>query len=166
MPPFLSAIARRKKVQHFFKDVPKTSKILEIGCGDKWLGHYLAKAGWTNYTGLDIVPPADIIGDIRDWRNLNIPQESFDVIAAFEVIEHVECFKDLYQLLKTNGYLFLTSPRPELDWFCKILENIRLTQKRSSPHAFLINFRNIPYFYPIKITYMGLVSQWGIFRKS
>jgi hypothetical protein len=146
MPPFLSAIARRKKVQHFFKDVPKTSKILEIGCGDKWLGHYLAKAGWANYTGLDIVPP--------------------DVIAAFEVIEHVECFKDLYQLLKTNGYLFLTSPRPGMDWFCKILENIRLTQKRSSPHAFLINFRNIPYFYPIKITYMGLVSQWGIFRKS
>jgi 2-polyprenyl-3-methyl-5-hydroxy-6-metoxy-1,4-benzoquinol methylase len=165
LPPILSRIARSKKFRYFFRDVPKSANILEIGCGDKWLGHELARNGWTHYTGLDLVPPADVLGDIRAWRTLLIPPESFDIIVAFELVEHVDCFEDMYRLLKPDGRLFLTSPRPEMDWLCKILEALRLTQKRSSPHQFLVDFRTIRQFEPLRLRSVGLIAQWGVFRK-
>lgn len=165
LPPILSRIARRKKLRYFFRDVPKSANILEIGCGDKWLGHELARSGWTHYTGLDLVPPADVLGDIRAWRTLLIPPESFDIIVAFELVEHVDCFEDMYRLLKPDGRLFLTSPRPEMDWLCKILEALRLTQRRSSPHKFLVDFRKIRHFEHLRLRTVGIVSQWGVFRK-
>lgn len=166
MPPILSRIARMKKLRYFFRDVPKSANILEVGCGDKWLGHELTRSGWTRYTGLDLVPPADLIGDIRAWRTLRIPPESYDIIVAFELVEHVDCFEDMYRLLKPGGLLFLTSPRPDMDWLCKILEVFGLTQKRSSPHRFLVDFRKIRQFELLRLRSVGLVSQWGIFRKS
>ena len=166
MPPILSRIARKKKVQYFFRGIPKSARILEVGCGDKWLGRELQRRGWTQYTGLDLSLPADVAGDIRDWKELRIPAESFDIIVAFELVEHVDCFKDMYQLLKVDGHLFLTSPRPNMDWLCKILEWLKLTQKRSSPHEFLIDFRKIPYFVASRLRYVGVISQWGIFKKA
>ena len=63
----------------------------------------MRKGGWTGYHGLDIVPPADYVGDIRNWREIGLEPESFDVIIAFEVVEHVDCFKECYDLLKHGG---------------------------------------------------------------
>ena len=132
---------------------------------DGWDTDFCAK--WVDplHAGLDLVPPADVIGDIRSWRTLRIPPESFDIIVAFELVEHVDCFEDMYRLLKPDARLFLTSPRPEMDWLCKILEALRLTQRRSSPHEFLVDFRTIRQFEPLRLRSVGLISQWGIFRK-
>jgi hypothetical protein len=68
--PLLSDYARRKKIEYFFGDIPKDARILEVGAGDGWVGRYLKENGWTNYVSVDIVPPADIVGDLRDWRKL------------------------------------------------------------------------------------------------
>jgi len=166
LPPILSRIARKKKLQYFFRDVPKSAYILEIGCGDKWLGYELKRGGWTHYTGLVLVPPADGTGHLRARRVLHSPPESFDIIVAFELVEHVNCFEDMHSLLKPGGRLFLTSPRPEMDRLCKILEALRLTQRRTSPHRFLVDFGKIRHFEPLRLRSVGLVSQWGVFRKS
>jgi SAM-dependent methyltransferase len=165
VPP-LSALAREKKLRYFFRDVPKAAKILEVGCGDKWLGRQLAGRGWMGYQGLDLDPPADIVGDIRDWERLRLRPGSFDVVAAFEVIEHIDCFSEMFGLLRPGGRLFLTSPRPEWDWLCRLLEAVRLTQRRSSPHDHLIDFRRVPLFLVEEIRYVGVVSQWGKFKKA
>jgi 2-polyprenyl-3-methyl-5-hydroxy-6-metoxy-1,4-benzoquinol methylase len=165
MPPPLSALARKKKLRYFFDDVPKTARILEIGCGDQWVGRELGKRGWSGYTGLDLVPPADVVGDIKRWKSLPLQPGSFDVVVAFEVVEHIDCFDEMFELLKPGGRLFLTSPRPRLDWLCRVLERAGLTQRRSSPHDFLIDFRRIPSFVPVEIRHVGLVSQWGKFLK-
>src|SRR5690349_2018521 len=101
--PLLSAYPRRKKIKNFFGDVPKDARILEVGSGDGWVGKYLKDSGWTNYTGIDIKPPADIVGDLRKWRELGLEPNSFDVIVAFEVIEHVVIFQDMYVLLRPGG---------------------------------------------------------------
>ena len=66
--PALSEYARRKKIEYFLSGVPKSARILEIGCGSRWVGEYLRANGWTHYVGADLVPPADIVGDIRNWR--------------------------------------------------------------------------------------------------
>lgn len=161
--PLLSDLSAHMKIDYFLKPIPKDRKILEIGCGTGWVGDYLKRNGWTDYTGLDVKPPADIVGDIKHWRKLGIQEESFDIIIAFEVIEHGDFFLDLYEMLKPGGLLLLTSPLPHMDWFMKILEFLHLNQKRTSEHTHLIYFRKVPLFQPQIIRVVGGLSQWGVF---
>ena len=163
--PLLSRYARARKTSFFFRDVAKDSRILEIGCGDGWLGAWLRANGWRHYTGLDLNPPADIVGDVRNWRSLGLEPESFDIVVAFELVEHVDCFAAMHALLNSGGRLLLTSPAPGMDWFCRLLEAIRLTQRRTSPHNHLIEFEDIPLFMPVTIRRVGLAAQWGVFEK-
>jgi len=165
----LSKLARRKKIQYFFKDIPKTAKILEIGCGSGWLGKHLKKNGWKYYIGLDTMPPADIIGNIFKWKTLGIKKNSFDVIVAFEIVEHTSfnVFKIFRDILKKRGKLMLSSPIPHLDNVCLWFERIGLNQPRTSEHNSLIYFTDIPdYFEPIEIKRMGAITQWGLFYKK
>lgn len=164
--PLLSEYARKKRIEYSMKDIPKDARILEVGCGNGWFGHYLKENGWTNYTGLDIVPPADVIGDIRNWPALGIRAESFDVILAFEVIEHVDCLLPIYDLLKPDGLMMLTSPVPHFDWVCRVLEALGCNQKRTSPHNNLIYFHTIRLFEVVELKKIGFLMQWGKFRKT
>lgn len=163
--PILSTYAKKKKIEYFIKDIPKDNRILEVGCGDKWLGRYMKAHGWKGYVGLDLKPTADIVGDISDWEKLGIKKESFDVIIAFEVVEHVRCFKEFFDILKPGGVLMLTSPVPHFDWLCMLFEMAGLNQKRTSPHD-CIHFSEIPFFKPLEIKTVGLMAQWGKFIKQ
>jgi hypothetical protein len=40
-----------------------------------------------------------------------------------------------------------------------------LTQRRTSPHNHLIDFRDVPFFEVVSIKRVGLAAQWGILRK-
>jgi 2-polyprenyl-3-methyl-5-hydroxy-6-metoxy-1,4-benzoquinol methylase len=162
----LSSYARTRKIDYFLKGIPKERRILELGCGSGWVRKYLTTHGWSHYVGLDIAPPADIVGDITDWRALGIEEESFDVILAFEVVEHVDCFDPCYRILKPGGQLMLTSPIPHMDWVMKILEHLGLNQRRKSPHTNLVYFRDVPIFEYKDIKIVGFLSQWGIFTKE
>jgi cyclopropane fatty-acyl-phospholipid synthase-like methyltransferase len=163
--PLLSRYAQKKKMEFFLERISKQDRILEIGCGTCWVGNYFKSKGFKNYVGLDIVPPADIVGDIRDWRTLGLQQQSFDVIIAFEVVEHIDCFKECYDLLTLGGRLMLTTPVPHMDWILKMLEIIYLDQKRTSPHSKLVYLKDVPYFKNKDIKIVGYLSQWGIFIK-
>lgn len=165
MAPLLSIYAQQRKIEYFLKKIPRTAKILEIGSGSGWVGDYLRKNGYLDYTGIDIVAPADIVGDIHDYKDIGLKAESFDVIIAFEVVEHVNCFNECYELLALGGRLMLTSPVPHMDWFLKILEFIGLNQKRTSRHDNLIYFSDINIFSSSHIKIVGFLSQWGIFIK-
>lgn len=164
--PLISEYIAKKKISYFLNKIPKENRILEVGCGNGWVGKYLKNNGWTGYVGLDVRPPADIVGDIRDWQRLGISRESFDAIVAFEVVEHGDFFKEFYEILKPGGLLMLTSPLPHMDWFMKLLELLRLNQKRTSPHSHLIYFSGIPYFSPKAVRLIWWCSQWGIFVKQ
>lgn len=163
--PLLSRLARAQKIRYFLDPLPKEARILEVGCGDGWVGRYLRANGWAHYCGVDLRPPADVVGDIRQWRTLGMQPASFDAIVAFEVVEHVDCFQELYDLLAPGGVLLLTSPLPRRDWLCKILESLGLTQRRTSPHDHLIDFRDIPLFERPEVRIVGPTAQWGKFRK-
>jgi SAM-dependent methyltransferase len=153
-------------MDYFLRDVPKSAAILEIGSGSGWVGRHLAEHGWTNYVGLDIVPPADIVGDVRNWRELNLQPASFDVIFALEVVEHIDCFQICYDLLKPGGKLMVTTPVPHMDWAMKILEFLGLNQKRTSPHDHLVYLKKVTQFESKMVKTVAFLSQWAIFTKQ
>lgn len=163
--PVLSAYAQAKKIDFFLAPLPRDASILEIGCGSMWVSEYLRGGAFSNYIGLDMSPPADVVGDIRDWAALGLKPESFDVIIAFEVIEHVDFTREAWDLLKPGGLLLMTSPVPHMDWVMRILEAIGLNQRRTSSHSNLTYFEAIPRFEPVSIQRKAGLSQWGILRK-
>ena len=164
--PLLSQLAQRRKLDHFFADVPRDARILEIGAGDGWLGAALRGRGFTRYLGLDLRPPADVIGDVNDWRAAGLEPESFDVVVAFEVVEHVDCFRACYDLLAPGGALFVTTPVPSRDWIMRLLEAVGLNLRRTSPHDRLVDLRRAPWFQDREIRIVGGLSQWAVLRKE
>jgi len=163
--PVLSSIARRLKKFYFLDGVSKDEVVLEIGCGDGWVGRHLAGRGVRQLTSIDTNPPATIVGDIRDWRSLGLGAQTFDVIVAFEVLEHVDCMDDCFSLLKPGGRLLVTSPNPSADWFLKKLEEWKLNQPRTSPHDHLMYFEETAQFQITRVWRPLRMSQWCIFRR-
>lgn len=164
--PIISSYAQKKKIKFFINEIDKKSNVLEVGCGSKWLGTYMTDNGWKNYLGIDIVPTADIVGDIRQWKQLGLKQSHFDYIIAFEVVEHVDIFQSCFDLLKENGVLMLTTPVPHMDWILKILEKIGLNQSRTSPHNNLLYLDEIELFTPIILKKKAGLAQWGKLKKT
>jgi len=163
--PILSYYARGKKLKYFMKGISKEAKILDVGCGIGWLGQSIGKNGWKNYVGIDPNPAAEINGSIRDWKGLGIRPDEYDVVIAFEVVEHLDCFQEMFDILKPGGFLMLTSPVPHMDWLCRVLEFMGLNQKRTSPHGQLIYFRDVPLFEAVETKTVAIIAQWGIFQK-
>lgn len=163
--PALSELARSRKRAYFLEPLPKSAEILEIGCGDGWVGEFLREGGWQHYRGIDLVPPADLVGDVRDWARLGLKAESWDVIIAFEVVEHVNIYPACEALLKPGGRLLVTTPRVRADWIMKGLEWLGLNQKRTSPHSHLHDLADIGRLELISCRRVAGLSQWGIFRK-
>jgi len=160
----LSGAGRRFKINFSLKRLPKDGLILDFGCAENWFKQAAAERGFHNVVGLDLGPPADVIGDIRQWRALDLEPHSFDAIVAFEVVEHGDYAEALHDLLKPDGQLLVTTPVPRMDPICRLLEACRLLQQRSSPHTHLIDLRRFPRFEVIERQVKAGLSQWGVLR--
>jgi cyclopropane fatty-acyl-phospholipid synthase-like methyltransferase len=158
-------LGRRWRKDLLLSTIQPHERILEIGCGSGWVKDFLLERNCRNYTGLDLFPPANIVGDLLDWRELGLQPESFDVIVAFEIAEHVPCFEACHQLLKPDGRLFVTTPVPQFDWVMKILEAIGVNQKRTSPHSHLINLEDVAGFRITRLRKPFGIAQWAEMRK-
>jgi 2-polyprenyl-3-methyl-5-hydroxy-6-metoxy-1,4-benzoquinol methylase len=142
MYPLLSDVSRNNKLKLIEKHCTRQDSILEVGSGSGWFAANLRQHGY-RVTTLDLAMPADIVGDINQWEQLGIRQGSFDAVIALEVIEHTDCLTALQAVCKVGGLIMLSSPHPKWDWVMKTLEYLRLTQKRTSPHDNLIDFKKI-----------------------
>ncbi len=162
----LESRMRRLRARYFLDRIPLDAKVLEVGCGSGWAGGYLRAMGVKQYTGLDLQGPADLVGDILEWPRLGLQAGSFDVIVAFEILEHVDCFEACLHLLKPQGQLMLTTPAPEWDWLLKILENAGINQRRTSPHSNLFDARGVPGFRVAEYRRFAGLAQWAVLEKS
>jgi hypothetical protein len=162
----VSARMRDRRFNFFFPAVPRSARILEVGSGDGWLGRRLRAEGWTNYTGLDLHPPADIVGDVREWERVGLAARSFDVIVAFEVVEHLDCWDALAALLKDDGVCLVTTPVPYMDWACRLLEVLGINQQRTSPHSNLVYLRRVPQFEVVRLRTVAGIGQWAVMQRA
>lgn len=135
----LSAINDKGHVwkEHFIRHISKdkSTKILEIGCGNGLFLRYLKNIGYTNYFGIDAseeqVKIAKKLGidniinaDISDF--LNDKNEEYDVVFARDVIEHfgkeeiLDTLLLVCRSLKKNGKLIIQCPNAESPFFGRI----------------------------------------------
>jgi cyclopropane fatty-acyl-phospholipid synthase-like methyltransferase len=161
----VQAWARKNRIRYFLPLIHPGDRVLEVGSGEGWFRRAVESSASVDYTTLDIDAPADIRGNILDWREFGLRPASFDVIVAFEIVEHTDCFAEAYELLKLGGLLLVTTPMPHADWILKVLEALHLTQKRTSPHTNLVYLNNISGFAPEKMRQPFGLGQWAVFRK-
>jgi 2-polyprenyl-3-methyl-5-hydroxy-6-metoxy-1,4-benzoquinol methylase len=164
--PLLTDFARKKKIRYFLDSIPGEASILEIGAGSGWVGAHLRATGHAGYVGMDLEGGADVNGDIKALEALPFTRGQFDVIIAFEVIEHVDLLEECRFLLRDGGQLMLTTPLPSMDWLCQLFEAIGLNQKRTSPHCNMTDIRTLPGFATERFDIVGFMGQWGIYRKT
>ena len=160
----LSWVARNGKLDFFLPMLPKSARILDLGCADNWFKGAAADRGWNNVVGIDLAPPADIVGDVNCWKELGLAAHSFDAVVAFEVVEHGDFSKPIHDLLKPDGLLMVTTPVPRWDPVCRGLEVLHLLQKRTSPHSHLIDLRDFPRFKVVDRRVKAVISQWAVLR--
>jgi 2-polyprenyl-3-methyl-5-hydroxy-6-metoxy-1,4-benzoquinol methylase len=162
----LSWHARRAKVEYFAKALPREGTILDVGCSDNWFKSALRERGFDNVVGLDLKPPADIVGNVHQWAQLGLKAHSIDAIVAFEVLEHDDFSQTFHDLLKPDGILVVTTPLPRMDPICKVFEALRMLQRRTSPHTHLTDLRDFPEFVVVERQVRACISQWGILRPA
>jgi 2-polyprenyl-3-methyl-5-hydroxy-6-metoxy-1,4-benzoquinol methylase len=124
------------KVFELQKNQKGISKLLDVGCGDGNFLDFVKKKDTIDleYYGLDTTQSSIEICinkghkaycmDIQQYK-YKYPNEEFDIITCFHVLEHIANPKDflsqLISLLKANGELFVATPYSpmsnELAWF-------------------------------------------------
>lgn len=100
---------------------PERGKLLDAGCGTAVLLEMARERGW-EIAGAEVSPwaarrAADRLGisvRVSNLEDMPYPPESFDAIAAIEVIEHTPAptvfLANTHKMLKKNGTLLLSTP--------------------------------------------------------
>lgn len=139
-----SNISRVKILMNWIKELPKGSKILDVGCGDMYLAKQLTEYSWI---GIDV---DNIAHDSRmvshDLESFPWPcQPVYDVVICSEVLEHlfdpVKVTKEIHRLLKPGGIYILSTPNADfidhfIDHFEQVIFDIRKSWTKEHIHLY------------------------------
>lgn len=118
-----------KRYLNLINPKQKHLSILDLGCGRGWLTNLLS--GYGEVLGIEPVESVVsyaktlfpnlqfMVGSTPELITKNF-ENKFDVIVSSEVIEHIPdahkifFLKDIYRLLKPDGYCIITTPRQEI----------------------------------------------------
>jgi 2-polyprenyl-3-methyl-5-hydroxy-6-metoxy-1,4-benzoquinol methylase len=106
---------------HLLQHYRQSGKLLEVGCGAGFFLKAAERAGW-DVTGVEVSQAA--VDFARESLHLNVqsgtvetvplPTNAFDVIALFDVIEHLfdahSTLQKIHQLLRPSGVLVISTP--------------------------------------------------------
>ncbi len=124
--------SRNRIIQSLFSkyvDICIEREVLEIGCGTGYVLHGLSKFKNLKLTGAELhveglkfakrrLPNVDFLQ--MDARKMPFKEEEFDIVGAFDVLEHIEedevIMNNVYKILKQKGLLFITVPQHKWLW--------------------------------------------------
>jgi 2-polyprenyl-3-methyl-5-hydroxy-6-metoxy-1,4-benzoquinol methylase len=100
---------------------PVETKILDIGCGGGEFLEQLRKVGFSDLSAADIEQSNDLLKNGIDfqavdfcYKELPWEKDTFDLITAWEVFEHLEnphfLIKELGRVLKPGGVIIISMP--------------------------------------------------------
>jgi SAM-dependent methyltransferase len=125
--PTPTYLLRRSAIFDVLEGQPP-GRVLEIGCSAGALLHDLRERGYTG-VGVELSPEARAIaeevlaGDERITIRADVPkspEESFDLVLAFEVLEHIErdgeALAAWLRLLRPGGRLMISVPAHRRRW--------------------------------------------------
>ena len=160
-------VGKRLIVDNQIKKLSNTSRILEVGCGTGANLKSISKYG--DVTGIDFSKNAldyckkqthaSLI--LADAEKLPINDETFDLIVALDVIEHLNdenALSEFYRILKPNGFLIITVPAFKFLWsnHDKVLHHLRRYRKNELENILetkfsihIISYWNLILFIPI-----------------
>lgn len=119
--PYIAQIpVHRKYFRKKIKEIKKRGTLLDIGCAMGILLEEAKKVGY-KVQGIDISKDAVMYCRKKGLRvSQNWPTSQFDVITAFEIIEHERnpfgMMKRVYKLLNKDGVAVLTTPNHDSFW--------------------------------------------------
>jgi SAM-dependent methyltransferase len=103
-----------KETERFLKSIPRSAKILDLGCGEGYLVEKYQMAGY-DIIGLDLNYSSEYV-ETGDVRATPYEDEFFDVILCLDVIEHLPfsdqslAFREISRILKKEGTALLALP--------------------------------------------------------
>lgn len=120
--PWSPPPAEAVRIQAILDLVGCHKRMLDIGCRDGSIGQLLCKRG-NEVIGIEISETAVALAREKGLHALRLdvevevlpfPEESFDVVVAAELIEHIydidRFLEEIRRMLKNGGFLVLTTP--------------------------------------------------------
>jgi SAM-dependent methyltransferase len=162
----------------FAADFVKDKTVLDAGCGSGYGTDFLASQGAKYALGIDISPEAIAYAqahyqrDNLEYRVMDVTEPdlndgSFDVIVAFELIEHLQnqerFLAEMARVLKNDGLFIISTPNREV---------YRLGLEPNPFHTKEFNFEEFyqilsRYFYNVKVLaqdYLAGIAIAPVFR--
>lgn len=122
------------------------SSVIEVGVGDRVFGNFIKNNTNVSYTSVDVAEDLkpDVVGSIL---NLPFGDKSFDVVCAFEVLEHLPfeqfdvAITELSRVARTHVVISIPHFGPMLSFSLKIpfLSEIRIAWKIPFPKKNVFN---------------------------
>lgn len=104
----------RKTIRDFFFNLSAESILLDLGAGNSLMGEVVNDACKSKQYIASEIAPTDETTLICDAQKLPFSGNTVDVVAAFELIEHIPdtylFLSEIERVLKPNGYLILSMP--------------------------------------------------------
>jgi len=136
----------RDAVREFYKYVPTTYRVLELGCGDGYSLDVLKTKGYRQIVGCDInlaklriAASFDHNVFVQDVHNIGFRSGVFDAVYCTHTLEHsyngYEATREIYRVLRPGGLLFIILPDHTRDYgdiFIKPNEVIPIEQRSDS----------------------------------
>ncbi len=156
----------RRKIFLYFvgKYTKPNAKIFDFGCGSGYLVGELQKMGYDTY-GLDFEKYAIDYGLNQGINNLKLatgekidyPDETFNIVTAFDVLEHIEnekpIIKELVRILKPGGKMIISVPA--YMWLWGVQDDISHHFRRYTAGSLVNVFKNLPELKVIRKTYFN-----------